>query len=1446
MSNNLSSILNTNQYDEHFQEILNFSIIEKVRFYRSQNLLCLNLNMPEIIGKKEYLKLVEEISTNFKVEVDLTFNTASISTNIRQVSEYLWLIKEKLNIDVLNQATACVNENQITLLFSDQVDYQNAIEEETNIIHAFNNLGFNNFAIEISFKEIKINMQNIKIEQKPQDTCSTASENVKPKQNYRKKKEYTLMKIKDIKDTYPDICFEGKVFKQEIRQVGKKQINMQILSVTDYEDAINIKRFESRLCSIEQMKMIKEGMYVKVSGSIIFDNFEKALICNPTQIDIIPHEEIQDMAEKKRVELHVHTKMSEMDGVNNAIDYIKQAIDWGHLGIAITDHMVAQSFPKAQRFVEGYNKNNPDNPFKVLYGVEMNLVDEHLKIVRNATNDNLNDLEYVCFDLETTGLSNYYDHIIEFGGVIIKNNTVIDRLQLFVKPPIVIPPFIQEKTNITMKDVENAQPFSECVDQILSWIGNRPIVAHNATFDYGFLNEELRRINRQELTNPVIDTLDLARALHSDRRSYRLGNIARLYRIAYDEDVAHRADYDADVLADIFLAMLKDCKQKGAATIADLEKLEPENAYVKIRKSHLMVMAKNQAGIKDLYNLVTISNTETLAVFGNSNSKNNGSEYIAEPRIFKRHIEKFRNNVLLGTSCCNSDVFEIAMNRNDEELDQALMFYDYVEIQPLDNYSHLIYRHAIHDLERLKQIILRIIEHAKKLDKIIVASGDVHYLHREDKIFRDIYIQTQGIGGVRHPLYIYNAQLRKNSVNPNQHFRTTSEMLKEFEWLNDPQLIEDLVINNPLKIFNSIENCQPVPNGLFPPSISGSDEKLTEICYQTAHNIYGDDLPEIVEARLKRELDSIIGNGYAVIYYISHLLVKKSNEDGYLVGSRGSVGSSFVATMSGITEVNPLKPHYICKNCHHYEFIEDDSVSSGFDLVDKPCPHCQQMMKGEGQNIPFETFLGFEGDKVPDIDLNFSGAYQPQAHNFTKTVFGETHALRAGTIGTVAEKTAFGYVSGYCEMMGIENMSRPQKEYLAMNCQGVKRTTGQHPGGIIVIPSDMDATDFTPVQFPANDPKSEWKTTHFDFHDIHDNVLKFDILGHVDPTVMRLLQNISGIDPLTIPMNDLQTMSLFSSADALKADVKQYPEVTGALGLPEFGTKFVRGMLEDTKPKTFSDLIIISGLSHGTDVWLNNAADLVKDGIPLQEVIGCRDDIMTYLLHKDLPPKMAFTIMEFVRKGKGLKPEWEQLMKDKKVPEWYINSCKKIKYMFPKAHAVAYVIMAVRIAWFKVHYPHFYYVAYFTLRCDAYEIETMCKGLTAINQRIDEISAARAAKDYNHPVTKKEIDIQSTLEVCRELYARGYKISNVDLYKSKATEFCVLPDDLTTIIPPFTVIDGLGENVALSIVKAREEGEFISKEDLMRRSQCSSSLCAKLTDLNVLKDLQEKNQLSLF
>lgn len=1260
-----------------------------------------------------------------------------------------------------------------------------------------------------------------------------------PKKNYSYKKEDAeVLAIKDLQVGMRNVAFEGHIFSIDNR-VMKSKKTLQMLYISDHEDAIVAKRFEGQRCPLEEIEAIKKGQTVRVTGEVVYDSFSKCDAFMISKLEVIQEKKRLDLAKEKRVEWHVHSNFSEMDGVCDIEEFIQTAYDWGMDAIGVCDHQVVQAFPMAQHKVTALNKQNPDRKFQMLYGCEMSMVDPVYKIVTNNDHRRLEDCTFVIFDLETTGLSNRLDKIIEFGAVKMKNREVISRKQMFINPQCNIPAHISNLTHISQNDVDSAKPIKECIDEILEYFKDCVLVAHNGVFDIGFINAALRTLGKEELTNPTIDTLPLAYSI-LDRKGYRLGHVCRHYGVAYDGEGAHRADYDAEVLSQVLCHMMNDLGNE--ATMDTLVSLQDKpEAFRKVHPDHVTVYAKNKEGLKELFELITLSHTKYLAYNGKSSEN-----VVAEPRIIRQElIDKHKNgNLLFGSSCQNGEIFDLAFTRSEKELLEAMKFYDYIEIQPLECYKNMIDRGSIKDVNELKQILHFILEAAQKLDKKVIATSDAHYVHPHQKRIRDIYINAKAIGNSRHPLYFYDKVKRKAFSAPNQFLLTTDEMLQAFEWIGTDKAYE-IVVENTRWLKEQMEPIYPIKDKLYPPDIEGSDQKLRDICFETAHHIYGENLPEIVEKRLNRELDSIIGHGYYVVYYISHLLVKKSNDDGYLVGSRGSVGSSFVATMSNITEVNPLTPHYVCPKCHYYEFVEGDDAKSGFDLPDKPCPVCGTIIRGDGQDIPFETFLGFEGDKVPDIDLNFSGEYQPTAHAYTKEVFGDDHVFRAGTVGTVQEKTAYGYVKGYEEEMEIPEFSEAKRVDLAKACEGVKRTTGQHPGGIVVVPLDMDVHDFTPVQYPANNPNAEWKTTHFDFHQIHDNILKFDILGHVDPTAMKMLERITGVDVRKIPMNDVETMMIFSTTESLKIDTTKYNEVTGAAGIPEFGTPFVRGILELTKPTTFAELVTISGLSHGTDVWLGNAKDLIDNGTcVLSEVIGCRDDIMVDLIGYGMNPKLSFTIMESVRKGKGLKDEWIQAMKECKVPDWFIDSCLKIKYMFPKAHAVAYVMMAVRIAWFKVHMPVHYYCMYFSIRCDAYDIGTMIQGEEAIRKRMSDIKRAR--EDKTQKVSDKELAIYDTLELALEMTLRGFRFSNMSINRSAANEFIVDPDDERAIIPPFTALDGLGANVGRSVVEARNQRPFLSKEDVLKRTQLSKTLVEKLDQMGAMEGLDEENQMTLF
>lgn len=1228
------------------------------------------------------------------------------------------------------------------------------------------------------------------------------------------------VEIYSLKQNDKNVYVTGKIFALEDKEYNNRLIMSYY--ITDYNDSISVKCFENNRLTKELLRGFKVGDWIRIKGNVTYDNYEKEDVLTASTIEKVEvDEKIYDTAEVKRIELHTHTKMSNMDGVVDASEYIKQAIEWGHKAIAITDHGVVQAYPDANNASKGKD-------IKVIYGMEAYVIEEHFRHIMNPSDVDLQTATYVSFDLETTGLSSRMEEIIEIGAVKMKNGMQEDSFQTFVNPGKPLSAFTTQLTNITNDMVKDAPSLEEAIRKFLEFSKGCILVAHNGIFDVSFIKEAINKLGFPKLTNPIIDTLPLSRFLYSEHRSHTLGSIARRFNIEYDEEVAHRADYDAQVLANVFEVMLNELTTKrGIKTHAEIETLQdPTN--LKKRPFHVTILVKNQDGIKDLYKLVSKSCLEY---------------YHEIPLIPRKVLEEYRKNFLLGSCCYNGEVFEIASTRNHEDLLETASFYDFLEVQPLDNYSYLIDTGSVDSVDTLKKIINFIIQAGKELNIPVVATSDAHYVSPKQKIFRDVYITAQAIGGKHHPLYDFKKRVKEN---PNQHLRTTNEMLEAFNFL-DKDLAYEIVVTNSNMIADSIDKVAPLKDGTYSPRIPNDKEELNRICWETAHKLYGENIPDVVEKRVEKELNSIIGNGFAVMYYIAHKLVKKSNEDGYVVGSRGSVGSSLVAHFTGITEVNALPPHYICDNCKHCEFDNlPDGIYSGYDLPEKTCPECGMLMRGEGHNIMFETFLGFKGDKVPDIDLNFSGDYQPRAHEYTKVLFGKDNVYRAGTIGTVAEKTAYGYVKGYYEELGKENeVRKAEMRRLAMGCEGVKRTTGQHPGGIIVIPNYMDVYDFTPIQYPADALDADWRTTHFDFHAIHDNVLKLDILGHVDPTALRMLADITDVNPKDIDCSDKKVISLFTTCDALGVTKEDILNENGVVGIPEFGTNFVRKMVLECRPQSFAELVQISGLSHGTDVWNNNAQELINNKIcKLMEVIGCRDDIMVYLIKCGLEPSISFKIMEAVRKGKGLSPEFEEEMIKHNVPDWYIASCKKIKYLFPKAHAVAYVTMAMRVAWYKVYRPLEYYAVYFSTRCDAYDIETMIQGKEAIKARFLDIQTKKANYNTARDVTNKEESLLITLESAIEMTARGFKFANIDLYRSHYKNF-VVDHETNSLIPPFSAVDGLGEAAAKSVVEARENGEFLSIEDLTARTQLNGTNIKVLEKLGVLKDMQPKNQLEL-
>ncbi|WP_414056102.1 PolC-type DNA polymerase III [Macrococcus equi] len=1211
----------------------------------------------------------------------------------------------------------------------------------------------------------------------------------------------TIKPIETIIEEEFKVAIEGVIFDIEIKALKSGRHIVQ-LKITDYTDSLILKMFTRKEKNdLDHLSSLKVGDWVRAQGRIEQDTFIRDLVMMISDIEKINKSAKQDKSENKRVEFHLHTAMSQMDGITHISRYVDQAAKWGHQAIAITDHNGCQGFPDAHAAASKAG-------IKMIYGIEGMLVDDGVAISYKPQDIDLKTATYVVFDVETTGLSSQYDKIIELAAVKVKDGEIIDKFERFSNPGERLNETIKNLTGITDDMLVDAPPIEDVLSDFRDFVGDAIYIAHNASFDMGFIDTGFERLGYGATTNGVIDTLELSRTINTELGKHGLNFLAKKYGVELTQH--HRAIYDAETTAHIFVKMLKQIEQLGVTNHNQIDaKLSNQDAYKRARPMHVTLIVQNQTGLKNLFKMVS----ESMVTY-----------FYRTPRIPRSLLNEHREGLLVGSACDNGEVFTAVMQKDQDEVERIAKFYDFLEVQPKALYQHLLERDLIRDNETMEEIYDRILRVGEKLDIPVIATGNAHYLHEHEKPAREILIAS-------NPGNPLNRQ-----TLPDAHFRTTDEMLDAFHFLGEEKAFE-IVVTNTNKLADSIDTVIPIRDELYTPTIEGANEEIREMSYNRARSIYGEELPEIVVARLEKELDSIIGNGFAVIYLISQKLVKKSLDDGYLVGSRGSVGSSFVATMTEITEVNPLPPHYICPKCKSSHFFEDGSVASGFDLPDKNCPTCEVPYIKEGQDIPFETFLGFKGDKVPDIDLNFSGEYQPVAHNYTKVLFGEDKVFRAGTIGTVAEKTAFGYVKGYLNDSGIHKRGA-EIDRLVKACTGVKRTTGQHPGGIIVVPGDMDIYDFTPIQYPADQQDSAWRTTHFDFHSIHDNLLKLDILGHDDPTMIRMLQDLSGMDPKTIPVDDKETMKIFSSPESLGVSEEDILCKTGTLGVPEFGTGFVRQMLEDTKPSSFSELVQISGLSHGTDVWLGNAQELIKSGTcDLSSVIGCRDDIMVYLMYAGLEPSLAFKIMESVRKGKGLSEEFEAAMRENKVPEWYLDSCKKIKYMFPKAHAAAYVLMAVRIAYFKVHHPLYYYASYFTVRASDFDLLTMVK---------DKHTIKATVKDYYaryHDLGKKEKDVLTVLEITNEMAQRGFKVQPISLEKSTAFEFIIEGD---TLIPPFISVPGLGENVAKRIVAARDEGPFLSKEELNKKAGVSQKIIDYLDELGSLKDMPDKAQLSIF
>ncbi len=1235
------------------------------------------------------------------------------------------------------------------------------------------------------------------------------------------------IKLNQVVGEMGEITFRGKVISFDMREIRNEK-SILMFAITDFTDTIMVKMFVRNDQLAEILGEVKKGAFLKVKGVTTIDRYDGELTIGSVYgIRKIPDftESRQDTAPEKRVELHCHTKMSDMDGVSKVEDILKRAHDWGHKAVAITDHGVVQGFTEAHHYLQGLDKSDP---FKVIYGVEGYLVDDLQDVAVNEKGQSLSDT-YVVFDLETTGFSSVKDKIIEIGAVKVVDGRITERFSTFVNPRRPIPFEITQLTGISDQMVLDAPDIESVLPDFLKFVGDAVLVAHNAGFDVGFVEQNCRYQDiMPDFTS--VDTVAMARILLPTLSKFKLNIVANALHISLENH--HRAVDDAGATAEIFVKFIEMLRERGIYTLEKLNLFGAQSKEMvkKLPSYHVIILAKNQVGRANLYTLVSKSHLEF---------------YARRPRIPKSELSKYREGLIVGSACEAGELYQAILNdKSEERISKIVSFYDYLEIQPLGNNHFMIESERISKVnseEDLKEINRQIVRLGERFNKPVVATCDVHFLEPEDEVYRRIIMAGKGFGDAdkQAPLYLH----------------TTDEMLSEFEYLGSEKARE-IVVENPGRIADMVERISPVRPDKCPPVIPDSDKQLREICYRKAHSMYGEELPEIVTERLERELHSIISNGFAVMYIIAQKLVWKSNEDGYLVGSRGSVGSSFVATMAGITEVNPLSPHYYCEKCHYSDFTSQEvrayAGGCGWDMPDKKCPVCGEPLIKDGFDIPFETFLGFKGNKEPDIDLNFSGDYQSNAHKYTEVIFGAGQTYRAGTIGTLADKTAFGYVKNYYAERG-QGKRVCEINRIVQGCTGIRRSTGQHPGGIIVLPLGEDINSFTPVQHPANDVNTDIVTTHFDYHSIDHNLLKLDILGHDDPTMIKTLEEYISSPAMEneynesdhkfvateIPLDDKGVMSLFHDTSALGItpdDIGGCP--VGCLGIPEFGTDFVIQMVVDTKPQSLSDLIRISGLSHGTDVWLNNAQELIKSGkATISTAICTRDDIMTYLINKGMDSELSFTIMEKVRKGKGLTPEFEEAMKAADVPDWYIWSCKQIKYMFPKAHAAAYVMMAYRIAYCKIHYPLAYYGAYFGIRADAFSYELMCRGKEKLKQYIDDYNRRSASLSQKEQATLKD------MHIVQEMYARGLEFEPIDVYKAKATKFLIVNGKL---MPPFTSIEGMGEKAAEAVAEAAKDGPYLSKDDFRQRTKASKTVIDYMAGMGLLGDLPESNQLSLF
>ena len=1411
-------------------------VVEDKDFVKKEILFNLSLfSLPTKIELIDFCDKTKKYFHPYSVNFKINFINKNYSADrIYQILDFYFFyfsnldLKDSLN---LNDLDFNVNQNILNINLFSHIRFNKVKQIRDKINECLIILELNDLIININNKTesiIEIDENNLlqqqqqeykiikSLKEKNSESKSKLSDSFKTNSFKRKYFKVSHQEFYETHETF--LMVEGQVFNYEIIYT-KNDLSIHVIGITDHHEAIIGKLF-LRSDQNWDLSWLKTDVYVSIYGE------KKSGMNNDIFLQIRKMEKLDnddnqiiDNATKKRIEFSARTSMSAMDGFISPVKMMEFAKQLGHEAIAFVDYQNIQAFPDI------YN-NAKQIGIKPIYGSTFSVIEPHNGIIQNVKDALIKTENYIIFDLETTSLNPRMGEIIEFGAVEIEKGVVKKTHQFFIKAKQPISSFTTELTGISQKMIDEAKlNEAEAIEKILEIFQDKTLVAHNATFDISFINEKLFQYGFEHLKNQIVDTLALAKYLLENSQNYRLETVSKKMGIFYDYSIAHRADYDAGILQKVWLNMIEQLNKININNFIQLNEVEAKHIHSKKFAYDIAVYAKNQAGLKELFKLVSLSLTENFF---------NG------PRLFTTDLEK-SPNLLIAPASINSYLMELIFTGTTEKIEAEIDKWDFIGIPAPHLFSHLVARGQYTESE-IEDLIKDLVLMAKKKNKILVAIGDVRYLTKEQAIGHHVYINTKGLEGRRHPLFKYNEE---GANYPLQKFLTTSEMKSCFNFLNSSSLVEEIVVENPNKLNSLIdENIEVIKTKLYAPNFDNSADKLKNLVYENAYKIYGQNLPAIIKERIDHELEPIIKYGFSVVYWISHKLVAKSNQDGYLVGSRGSVGSSLVATLSKITEVNPLIPHYVCLNCQYSEFIENANTTSGFDLPNKNCPNCQALLKKDGQTIPFETFLGFNADKVPDIDLNFSGDYQPIIHQEVKRMFGETHTFRAGTIATVAAKTAFGFVKKWNEEKNLQK-SQAFVSYLSAMIEGSKRTTGQHPGGIIIIPKEFDVEDFSPINYPANDINSSWKTTHLDFHAIHDNVLKLDLLGHDDPTIIRHLQNLTNVSLDQISFSDPKVLSLFNSPEAIGVtsdDINGEP--TGALGIPEFGTPFVRRMLNVAKPKSFNDLINLSGLSHGTDVWNGNAETLIKQGKTLNDVISCRDDIMITLIKKGIKPSLAFHIMEKVRKGKGLTKDEEDVLEKNGIENWYIDSLNKIKYMFPKAHATAYVMMAWRIAWFKIYYPLEYYAAYLTTRITSFDIDVALGSKHQVAKKLKELEIKQRNK-HTEKISAKEEELIPTLEIINELLARNLKIHNIDLYKSESNDW-VIDYQEKALIPPFIVVDGLGETVAKKIVEARKQRRFYSIDDIQRRCDVNKTLVEKLKALGVFLDLDETDEIKLF